>query len=354
MALGVIILSMPQQRRRGKITTLALLSFIVLASGPLFLQTNSLENRCQLASLWIIVLLDPVSELHLRLKAGKIATLALTAACLGGVAAALVPDVSSTLNLLSYNTSSQKASGSLIPAPGMEKMRFYDSTPFYDKVKFGDGDGTYYAETLNDGINLLNSKTRPDETILVLGFHNPFSYLLRRKPAAGGSSYLFVGNSMSADHMLPGNSVFDHADLMMLPENEGTHRVSDQFIQTYYRDDLLRNFDFVANSNYWKLYRRSAESQLTTPELTAPRLHPAAASYSPRVSWSPRPPIPPSPAWPIVPPTSACDPPSPLSPRLLAFLESVRVAAGRAPGQAHWTMQMKAYMHSRLRGPAVP
>ena len=256
MAVGVVILSTPRQRSQGKILTLALLTFIVLASGPLFLQTNSLENRCQLASLWIIVLLDPVSELHLRLKAGKIATLALTAACLGGVAAALVPDVSSTLNLLSYNASSQKASGILIPAPGMEKMRFYDSTPFYDKVKFGDGDGTYYAETLNDGINLLNSKTRPDETILVLGFHNPFSYLLRRKPAAGGSSYLFVGNSMSADHMLPGNSVFDHADLMMLPENEGTHRVSDQFIQTYYRDDLLRNFDFVANSDYWKLYRR--------------------------------------------------------------------------------------------------
>jgi hypothetical protein len=256
MALGVVILSPPQERRHGRILTLTLLSVIVLASGPLFLQTNSLENRCQLASLWIIVLLDPVSELHLRLKANKLATLALTAACLGGIAAAFVPDVSSTLNLLSYSTSSKQASGIIIPAPGMEKMRFYDSTSFYDKVKFGDGDGAYYAEILVDGMNLLNTQTRPDETILALGFHNPFSYLLRRTPAAGGSSYLFVGNSMSENHMLPSSSVLDHADLMILPENEGTHRASDQFIQSYYGDDLLRNFDFVANSNYWELYRR--------------------------------------------------------------------------------------------------
>ena len=256
MVLTVIMLASPRERRQRQMFTVVLLTLVVLASGPLFLQTNSLENRCQLASLWIIVLLDPISALHLRLASKKVVTLAITAACLGGIVAALAPEISSTVNLLGYHTASQKDSGVSVTAPGMERMRFYDSTSFYDKVKSGDGDGGYYAETLSDGMNLLKSQSKPNETALALGFHNPFSYLLRRRPAPGGSSYILIGNSISEAHMPPSDWVFDHADLMILPEHEGTHRASDQFIQSHYRDDLLRNYVFVGESRYWRLYRR--------------------------------------------------------------------------------------------------
>ena len=257
MIIAIVVLIAPRERRRRDIMTLVLLSLIVLASGPLFLATNSLENRCQLASLWSIVLLDQVSALHLRLKDNKIVTLVLVAACLGGVVAALVPEVISTLSLLTYQSAAQKASGIRIAAPGMQNVRFYDSTSFYDMVKAGDGDGTYYADCLNDGMALLKAQSRPDETILALGFHNPFSYLLRRKPAEGGSSYLFMNNSISESAMPPVNWVFGNADLMILPEYAGTHRDSDQFIQNYYRTYLLQNFHFVAKTQYWSLYRRN-------------------------------------------------------------------------------------------------
>ena len=256
MALAIFLLKPPGENRSRRVVVLSILTLIVLASGPLFLQTNSLENRCQLASLWIIILLDPISALHPRLQSKKIATLAITAAALGTLVSAILPELSSTASLLAYNTDQRKASGVLVPAPGMEHMRFYDSTSFYDKVNAGDGDGSYYAATLGDGISLLTNNSRQQETVLSLGFHNPFSYLLRRSPAAGGSSYLFMGNSISEDHMPPADWVFDDADLMVLPENEGTHRASDLFIQSYYRSDLLRNFEFVAESTYWKLYRR--------------------------------------------------------------------------------------------------
>lgn len=99
--------------------------------------------------------------------------------------------------------------------------------------------------------------SKQQETILALGFHNPFSYLLRRQPAEGGSSYLFMGNSMTEKHMPSENQVFGDADLMVLPDNSGTHRSSDVFIQNYYRSYLSENYRFVARSKFWTLYRRN-------------------------------------------------------------------------------------------------
>lgn len=256
MTLAIVLLTAPEQRRQRQIVTVVLLSLIVLASGPLFLQTNSLENRAQLASLWVIILLEQISAIHLRI-ADKRFTVILIALSLGGIAAALIPDAGSAFTLLGYESTTAKADGIRIDAPGMEHMRFYDSSAFYDKTKGGDGDGAYYASTLNDGLTLLRNNSTTQESILALGFHNPFSYLLRRKPAEGGSSYLFMGNSISASHMPSVDHVFGNADLMMLPHNTGTHRESDLFIQNYYRPYLLANFHFVARSQYWSLYRRN-------------------------------------------------------------------------------------------------
>ena len=62
--IAAVVLIAPEKRWRRQSVNLILLGFIVLASGPLFLQTNSLENRCQLASLWIIILLERISAFH--------------------------------------------------------------------------------------------------------------------------------------------------------------------------------------------------------------------------------------------------------------------------------------------------
>ena len=259
MTIAVILLIAPGQRWRRQNVDLVLLGLIVLASGPLFLQTNSLENTCQLASLWIIVLLERLSAIHpLQSDKSKVVTMALIAACLGGIAATVIPEAVSAFNLLHYRSAEMKASGARIAAEGMENMRFYDSTSFYKgTTKMGDGDGAYYVNCVNDGLAELSRDSKQQETILALGFHNPFSYLLRRQPAEGGSSYLFMGNSMTEKHMPSENQVFGDADLMVLPDNSGTHRSSDVFIQNYYRSYLSENYRFVARSKFWTLYRRN-------------------------------------------------------------------------------------------------
>jgi len=257
MAITVLIFTEPGKRKGRNVITLVLISLIVLLSGPLFLATNSLENRCQLASLWIIILLERVSALHLQISEKKVVTLIVIAASLGSTMASFAPEALSTLNLLTYYSETQKSTGVQIDAPNAKNLRFYDSTSFYDMIKAGDGDGTFYSTCLNDGLALLKSQSKSKESVLVLGFHNPFSYLLRRSPAEGGSSYLLAGNSLSENHMPPVSWVFGNADLMMLPEYEGTHRSSDQFIQNFYKPYLQKNFHFVSGSQFWGLYRRN-------------------------------------------------------------------------------------------------
>ncbi len=258
MMAAIMAMRRPDQRWSRQTLIFAMLTLIVLASGPLFLQTNSLENRCLLASLWIIILLDQVCAIH-PLAKEKLITVVLIALSIGSIATDLGSNLASTFSLVSYQSPDVKAAGVRIPAYGMENVRLYDSTSFYDKVRAGDGDGTYYANCLNDGLSLLRNQSSPNESILVLGFINPFSYLLQRKPAEGGSSFLMLPTSLTETHMPPVDRVFGNADLMMLPDYEGTHRASDQFIQAYYRGYLLQNFHFVAKSQYWSLYRRNRQ-----------------------------------------------------------------------------------------------
>lgn len=256
MAIGILSFG-PAKRWHRQTVSFALLTIIVLASGPLFLQTNSLENRCQLASLWLIILLEKVSAIHLSLHRKK-TTIIFIALSLGVLIATLVPDFASAFNLMQFDMAAKKALATHIAAPGVESLSIYDSTSFFDiNMKESDGNGSYYAHCVNDGLALLKAQSPAPESILALGFHNPFSYLLRRKPAEGGSSYLYLGNSITESHMPTVDRVFGNADVMILPDHEGTHRDSDQFIQNYYRPYLLQNFHFVARSECWQLYRRN-------------------------------------------------------------------------------------------------
>ena len=257
ITVAIIMLTPPAKRTNPQSVNLVVLTIIVLASGPLFIQTNAMENGCELAPLWIVILLDRLSSIHLRTDK-KIVTVPLIAVCLGGVAVGVGPDVMSALNLMRYQSPGQKSLGSTIKAPAMESIRFYDSSSFYDtNTNAGDGNGTYYVGYLNDGLTLLASQSSPNESVLSLGFHNPFSYALRRKPAEGGSSFLLVGNSISETHMPSVDRVFGNADLMMLPEYDSSHRASDVYIQNYYRSYLLQHFHLVARSQFWQLYRRT-------------------------------------------------------------------------------------------------
>jgi len=135
---------------------------------------------------------------------------------------------------------------------GLEHLRFYDDK---DNSSTGDNGRSYVAD-VNEGTALLTRWSSPEETVLTLGFHNPFPYLLRRKPARGGSTWFLWGDNLPQTNLLEANVVFGDAALIMVPHYASSHQVSDKLIEQAYHAYLFQHFSFVASSPSWSLYRR--------------------------------------------------------------------------------------------------
>jgi hypothetical protein len=113
------------------------------------------------------------------------------------------------------------------------------------------------VDQVDDGVALLKGSSRQDETILVIGYNNPFTYILRRKPARGGSVWLQIGDNFPADHFFSGDRVFGDAALVMVSNCPGDLQESNAELAEAYRPYLLQHYVFVASSQYWSLYRRN-------------------------------------------------------------------------------------------------
>jgi hypothetical protein len=127
---------------------------------------------------------------------------------------------------------------------------------FFDGPSLGGDNGRLYVTDVTDGLHLLESHSAPGETVATIGFHDPFTYLERRKPALGGSTWLLLGNNISRAHLPPAQRVFGDADLIMEPHYESSHYESDQLIEQAYQGYLTEHYSLVAQSASWMLYRR--------------------------------------------------------------------------------------------------
>jgi hypothetical protein len=61
---------------------------------------------------------------------------------------------------------------------------------------------------MNDGIDLLERYSASDDMVTTISYDNPFSYALLRKPPRAGSTWLLVGNNVSAGYMLSNERMF--------------------------------------------------------------------------------------------------------------------------------------------------
>jgi len=232
---------------------LILLGCIVIATASMLRRTDAYETGFQLATLWTAVLLGHLATAYPQAKE-KAAISVVIALSLGGIAAQFFADAESVKTLLGYRAPSIRSIGASIAGEGMERLRFYDLD---DTDKPGSVDNSrFYAACVNDGLALLSRSSAPEESILTLGFHNPFPYLLRRKPALGGSSFLLFGNSISKTHLLEASRIFGNADLIMVPHYLSSHQDSDADLEKAYNAYLSQHFTFAASSQYWTLYRR--------------------------------------------------------------------------------------------------
>ncbi len=232
---------------------LTLLCLAAVAGSLELRSTDYGESGYQLATLWVIILIVKLTDAYAAAKE-KVAISAVVLICLAGVFIQFGHEAATLRTLLQYQLPSVQAAS--FEVLGMQRMAFYElNMSTLDQFKFETGSD--FATYLDDGEHLLNTWSSPQESIITIGYSNPFPYLLRRKPAHGGGPWFHVGNNISKTHPLDAKLVFGDADLIMFPKSPSSHRDSDLDLQVIYHQYLVDHFSFVAESDWWLLYRRN-------------------------------------------------------------------------------------------------
>jgi hypothetical protein len=253
MTVAVILLLAPGRLRQRRTINIFLLGSVVIASTPLFMRTDSGETHCQLATLWAIILVGALATAFRESKE-RIALSAVMAISLLAVFTQFFLDARSLQTLVRFNDPAVKAKGFTFARPAMERVKFYDIPA--DKMGFQFDNGHFQVDQVNDGLALLEKFSAQNESVFTLGYNNPFTYILQRKPARGGSVWLQIGDNFPANHPIAGDRLFGNAALVMVANYPSDLQESNATLAEAYRPYLLQHFVFVASSQWWSLYRR--------------------------------------------------------------------------------------------------
>ena len=120
-------------------------------------------------------------------------------------------------------------------------------------------DGEEYATSVNDGLDLLRRNSSADESVVSLDFSDLFNYALQRKPAPGGALWLVWQDNFS-DAGPPPERIFGKSAIAMEPKLIWDEQKFHQTLRVY-GPYLKSHFAPVAESRYWRMYRRTPDSQ---------------------------------------------------------------------------------------------
>jgi len=107
----------------------------------------------------------------------------------------------------------------------------------------------------DDGLDLLRRETGDAESIGSVSFTERFSFALGRTPAEGGRTWLHLGNNISLSSPTTIEQLIGTPDVLMV-QRYASPDGSDAVL-TMHPELLTSEFEFVASSEYWDLYRRA-------------------------------------------------------------------------------------------------
>jgi hypothetical protein len=256
--LVVVFLIARDKLRRAQALRILLIGAIVIASRPFFRLTNSGETGFQLAALWSVILVAALVMAY-RDSTAKVAIAAVVVLGFVGFFVGSFADARSVQVLVRFVTPPLNAQGFSCAGVGVDRLKFYDIPGNNTLSRFDNGH--LLVDQVNDGTALLQKFSSQNESVFALGYRNPFSYLLRRKPALGGSTLLQLDYNFSEKWPLEADAVFGDADLIMVPHYPSPIEPSNAAIVDIYHPYLLQHFVFVASSESWSLYRRIGAAQ---------------------------------------------------------------------------------------------
>jgi hypothetical protein len=153
---------------------------------------------------------------------------------------------------------------------GVETMAVRVASPRGASLIFGpvessmtsESGGPAYAEVLNDGLELIRTRTEPGAGVTTIDMFNPFNYLLGRPSPRGGMAAAAYNYAFS-DAAHPGGDRF-FGDARYVLVRKYNKSAGDFAIENYHIQGLLRTYqpvldrDFVPiqETTHWTLWRR--------------------------------------------------------------------------------------------------
>jgi hypothetical protein len=129
-------------------------------------------------------------------------------------------------------------------------------------TKTSETGGAAYVEALNDGLDLLRSRTPAGEGVLTIDECNPFNYLLGRPTPWGGMAVALYNYTFSDAAHPTAARFFGDARWVLVrkysrafEDFEGEDRPIQHLLATY-RPELERDFRPVAETGHWVLWHR--------------------------------------------------------------------------------------------------
>lgn len=115
-----------------------------------------------------------------------------------------------------------------------------------------------YADSLEQGVALLEALDDPASKVLVMDFVSPMTSLAGLDPPQGGSAWMHDGRNFDADSHFTAEELLDGVDMVMIPKKPIATSVT-ELMQEIYGPYLEAHFQPVRNTSQWRVYQRQEQ-----------------------------------------------------------------------------------------------
>ena len=141
-----------------------------------------------------------------------------------------------------------------IDAPHMRDLVFL---PTDDHLR--GSNGPLYTHFVNQGLGLLRKYSGPHDSVVTLGYSNPFSYALLRPPAHGGSPFWAEDSNYSEQSLPSTDKLIGDAAVVMIPmDKDHPGKAEAPMLEKACMPILKKNFRLAAETDMWRMYVRAS------------------------------------------------------------------------------------------------
>ncbi len=233
-----------------------LVTALVWMGGALLLATNAQPSGYPLNAVLALLLVEQgraamarVSWIATRFPKPETVLILLGLICYGPIA---IGDASGLA--YAFADSHRNPPVARFHAANLRNLILYDTPEGTDADQRSNGRA--YVDYVNDGVDLIQRFSGPDETVFTLDMVNPFPYALLRRPPQGGTPALAFNHTFNDQHKPSPEWLFGSADIVMVPKHPASSDPDAAALFRNYLPAIESKFTLCAESGWWRLYRR--------------------------------------------------------------------------------------------------